>query len=398
AFANAGDKRYSTSAAFFDFDRDGWLDLYIVNYVNFAMNTVRICRSPSGRPDYCAPLSYDALPDRLLRNRGDGTFEDVSVASRIVTKYGNGLGVVTADFNSDGWIDIYIANDQMPNFLWMNQHDGTFEESALLAGCAVSGNGSAEASMGVDAGDYDNDGDEDVFMTHLIGEANRLFVNDGTGWFSDRSAVSGVAGPSRNFTSFGSAFFDFDNDGLLDIFVASGAVSSLSKLENRGDPFPYGQTNQLFKNNGDGGFLDVTDRAGRVFEVLGVSRGAAFGDLDNDGDTDIVVTNINGPAQLLINQIGSTNHWIGIRALTRDGMRDALGARITVSGKNFLKRSRRARSDASYSTSNDPRVLIGLNQSSEKVNVNVQWPDGDSEQWTGLEIDRYVTLIQGTGL
>ncbi len=396
AEAGTGEPRLSVSAAFLDYDRDGRLDLFVGNYVDFSPDHNRPCYAPWSARDYCSPKVYRALPDTLYRNRGDGTFEDVSVKTRVAQEAGTALGVVAADFNGDGWADVYVANDGMANHLWMNQKDGTFVNDALLAGAAVNREGMAEASMGVDAGDVDGDGDEDLFMTHLAGETNTLYLNNGDGWFEDRSVQSGLAGPSKAYTSFGTAFFDYDNDGDLDLFVASGAVNIIQTQAEAGDPYPLRQTKQLFENLGDGRFRDVTAQAGAALQVPEVSRGVAFGDLDNDGDTDLVVVNNNGPARLLENRLGTRSHWLGLRLIGREG-RDAVGARVALERAGQPTLWRRVRADGSYACANDPRVLVGLGPAADVREVRVHWPDGTVESFAGLPADRYHTLRQGTG-
>ncbi len=390
-------RRYCASSAFLDYDRDGWLDLFVCAYVNFSYATHKECFADSGRQDYCSPLSYSALPDRLYRNRGDGTFEDVSAKAQIVREYGSGLGVVCADLNGDGWLDIYVANDARPNQLWINQQDGTFLNDALLGGCAVNRDGGAEGSMGIDAGDFDADGDDDLFMTHLRNETNTIYVNDGSAMFEDRSAEIGLGMPSMPFTAFGTAWFDYDNDGWLDLFIANGEVQTIEALARAGDPYPLHQTNQLFRNMGQGMLREVTNEAGAVFQLSEVSRGAAFGDVDNDGDVDILVTNNNGRARLLINQVGNRNHWIGLRFVDADSGRDMLGTRVAVHRSGGPVLWRNVRSAASYCSANDPRVLVGLGDTPQVDRVCAYWPDGSVEQWTSLPIDRYTILRKGTG-
>ncbi len=394
--AGVGEPRLSVSAAFLDYDRDGRLDLFVGNYVDFSPDNNRPCYAPWSARDYCSPKVYRALPDTLYRNRGDGTFEDVSVKTRVAQEAGTALGVVAADFNGDGWADVYVANDGMANHLWMNQKDGTFVNDALLAGAAVNREGMAEASMGVDAGDVDGDGDEDLFMTHLAGETNTLYLNNGEGWFEDRSVQSGLAGPSKAYTSFGTAFFDYDNDGDLDLFVASGAVNIIQTQAEAGDPYPLRQPKQLYENEGEGRFRDVSAEAGAALQVPEVSRGVAFGDLDNDGDTDLVVANNNGPVRLLENRLGTRNHWLGLRLIGREG-RDAVGARVAVERAGQPTLWRRVRADGSYAAANDPRVLVGLGQGGEVGQVRVHWPDGTVESFAGLLADRYHTVRQGSG-
>ena len=387
---------WSVAAAFLDFDRDGWLDLYVGGYLRYTTETISSCFGPSGALDYCTPKTYQPLPGRLYRNRGDGTFVDVTARSHLSSEFGPALGVATADFNGDGWIDIYVANDSHENQLWLNQHDGTFRNVGLLAGVGLTAEGKAEASMGVDAGDFDNDGDEDLFMTEQTGEGHNLYVNNGSGTFEDRSLRSGLGPASLPYTGFGTAWLDFDNDGLLDLLTVNGAVQIIQALAQAHDPFPLHQQKQLFHNLGNGRFEDVTARAGRVFQLSEVSRGAAFGDVDNDGDTDVVVANNNGPARLLVNTVGQRNHWVGLRLVGGRG-RDMLGARVEVISKNGDARWRRARTDGSYASANDPRVLVGLGGSTDEPRVRVHWPDGKTEQWGAVPIDRYTTLREGKG-
>ena len=390
------DQRWSISAAFLDFNRDGWLDLYVANYVNFSFTNVEKCSSYSGAVDYCGPLNFDPVPERLFRNRGDGTFEDVSATSRIASEYNGALGVSCADFNGDGWIDIYVANDGRVNHLWINQRDGTFRNEGMLAGTALNQHGMAESSMGVDAGDFDNDGDEDLFMTHLMGQTNTLYVNDGNGWFEDRSLETGLSAPSLPYTAFGTAFFDYDNDGWLDLLVGNGKVRTIEALARVRDPYPLHQTNQLFRNLGNGKFEETTEQAA-IFKVSEVSRGAVFGDVDNDGDTDVLIANNNGPARLLINNVGSRNHWLGLRMTGEKGKRDIFGMRVAVFRPGAPTLWRRVRADGSYCSANDPRVLIGLGKSGAVGEVRAYWLSGRVEKWTGLQIDRYTTLREGTG-
>jgi predicted nucleotidyltransferase len=395
AKAGVDDPRWSTCAAFVDYDRDGDLDLFVSNYVDFETAPTRECYAASSARDFCGPDAYNPVPDRLFRNRGDGSFEDVTIAAGI-KEYGAGFGVVTADYNLDGWIDIYVANDGDPNQLWINNGDGTFRNEALWAGAAINSEGAAEASMGVDADDYDEDGDDDIFMTHIMEETNTLYVNDGTGLFEDRTGAAGLASISLGKTGFGTGWFDFDNDGWLDLLVLNGAVRALAERVRAGDPYPLGQPNHLLRNRGNGTFEVASERAGETFPLIEVSRGAAFGDIDNDGDTDVLVANNNGPSRLLINQIGNRNHWIGLRLADDTVGRDALGARVQVILDDGSSRWRRVRTDGSFCSSRDPRVLVGLGPATKIKEVRVLWPDGRKETWRGLDIDRYTTLRQGS--
>jgi len=396
------DASWSVSAAFVDYDRDGWLDLFVGNYLDWRVDSSTPCFSPSGRQDYCSPNVYSPQASRLLHNDRGGTFTDVTVASGIAREFGPALGVSTADFNGDGWIDIYVTNDGQPNQMWINQHDGTFRNMGLLSGTALSAHGKAKAGMGVDAGDVDNDGDEDLFVTNLTGEGNDLYVNDGSGLFEEQSARSGLGVASRGYTGFGTAWFDLDNDGWLDTLTANGGVQTIEALRRVNDPFPLHQRKLLFRNLGNGRFEDVTTRGGAAFDLSEVGRGAAFGDIDNDGDVDVLVANNNGQPRLLVNNIGSRNHWIGLRLVGRQTPRDMLGARVGIlrDGTARDDRStlwRRARSDGSYASANDPRVLVGLGQATRVSRVRVVWPSGTSEEWSDVAVDRYTTLTEGGG-
>jgi hypothetical protein len=406
--ANAG--RWGVPASFADIDRDGWLDLYVGNYLIYRIDGDIDCLDLTGQRDYCPPNSYRAQPDTLYRNRGNGTFEDVTSRALVGGADGPALGVSTADFNGDGWIDIYVGNDGEANQLWINQKNGTFRDTAFLAGAAVSGAGNAEASMGIDAGDYDNDGDEDLFVTNWMAQMNVLYVNDGTGLFEDRRAAAGLGAPSLAKTGFGTAWFDYDNDGWLDLLAVNGSVARIEAQAREKDPFPLKMANQLYRNLGNGRFEDVSARAGSVFQARQVGRGAAFGDIDNDGDTDVVIGNASGPLQLLVNNVGSEQRWIGLRlagapaparrpdAGAMPSARDALGARVVIERAGQPPLWRRARSDGSYASANDPRVLVGLGSSAaSSVRVRVVWPGGRTESWNDVPVNRYTTLREGTG-
>ena len=387
---------WGVSAAFVDIDRDSWLDLFVGNYLLYSLEGDIDCLSVTGQHDYCPPNSYRAQPSKLFRNRGDGTFVDVTRTALEGGAYGPALGVSTADFDNDGWLDIYVGNDGTANQLWMNQKNGRFKDTAFLSGAAVNGQGNAEASMGIDAGDFDNDGDEDIFVTNWLAQMNILYLNAGSGVFEDRKAVSGLGAPSLAKTGFGTAWFDYDNDSLLDLITLNGSVSMIEAQARAKDPFPLKMLNQLFRNLGDGRFEDVSARGGEPFKLLDVSRGAAFGDVDNDGDVDVVVGTASGPTRLFVNNVGNRNHWLGLK-LTGVGGRDMIGARIAIVRSSGPTLWRRARSDGSYASANDPRVVVGLGTSTDPVTVRVQWPDGKTEEFANQPIDRWVTLKQGGG-
>jgi hypothetical protein len=392
AISGVDDSRWSVAAAFFDYDRDGWLDLWVVNYLDFTVAGRRHCIGPTGTSDYCDPSAFDPVKDRLFRNRRDGTFEDVSTSAGIDRDARPGLGIVTGDFDEDGWVDVYIGNDGDVNQLFMNQGDGTFREDSLLAGCAVNAEGAAEASMGITAGDFDNDGDEDLFITHLTRETNTLYRNQGGGFFGDATQELGLGTPSWSVTGFGTAFLDFDNDGRLDLVSVNGGVTYFASGVRR----ELAQPNQLFRNVGDR-FEDISASAGASFGLEEMSRGLAAGDLDNDGDTDLVLSNSAGPARLLINRHGAASGWIGLR-LTGETGRDALGARVDLLSGTRALGMRRVRTDGSYASASDPRVLFGLGEKVEgPLSARVRWPDGLVETFDGLEVRQYTELTRGTG-
>ena len=397
AKAGVDDQRWSTSAAWVDYDRDGRLDLFVANYLDFTVKGNKHCFAPTGERDYCTPKMYQPVPARLFHNGGDGTFEDVTEAAGIGAAIGPGLGVVCADFNGDGWPDIYVANDGSAAHLWINQRNGTFKEESLLAGAAYSVDGLPQAGMGVTAGDFDGDGDEDIFKTNLTNEGANLYVNDGRGNFYDASAEFGLLLPTFPYTGFGTEWFDYDNDGRLDLFIANGAVNGMESL--RGSPYPFGQPNQLFHNEGPGNkFREMSANAGPAFASSEVSRGAAFGDIDNDGAIDIVVANNNGRVRLLLNQsrLLNRNHWLLVRLEALHGNRFGVGAKVELRqrGRKLL---RRAHADSSYLSANDIRVHFGLGEEARIEEITVHWPSGECEAWDRIQADRIVTIRQGSG-
>ena len=385
------DTRWSTSAAFFDYDRDGWLDLFVAHYVDFGVDMKRTCFAADSTRDYCNPAAYAPVPDRLFHNNGNGTFSDVTARAGFLRSPARGLGVLAADFNADGRLDLYVANDGDPNQLWINRGDGSFADEALLAGAAVSRNGQAQGSMGVDLADVDGDGDEELFVTNLDNEGNTLYRNVGPLLYEDRTVEMGLF--RLGFTGFGTRFIDYDNDSWLDLVVANGAVRRSREQARHGDVFPLRQRNQLYRNDRGRRFTEVTDRAGAAFVPLHVARGLASGDLDNDGDTDLVIFNNNGPVRVLRNDVGQGQHWLGLRVL--DGRRDALHARVAFAGRKGPRVGRRIQVDGSYGTAGDPRVIFGLAGDGSAKSVRVDWANGRSEEFKDLEVDRYWTLEQG---
>ena len=395
AEAGVSDPLWSTSAAFLDYDRDGDLDLFVANYLDFTIADNKICFDSIGARDYCSPRLYRPVPDRLYRNEGNGRFVDVTQPSGVLKADGAGLGVSTGDYNGDGWLDIYVANDATTNQLWINRRDGRFADEGLLSGTAVNAAGNPEGSMGIASGDVDGDGDEDLFVTNIIGETFVLYVNDGTGTFEDVRARWGLAQPTAAFTGFGTNWIDYDNDGWLDLFIANGAVNVIDAL--RGQPNPFRMKNQLFRNTGNRRFVETTAEGGPAFDRAEVGRGAAFGDIDNDGDTDIVVTANGGPARLLLDQAADGHHWLQVQLQAGPGNRFGFGARVGVERAGRPTLWRRVGTDGSYLSAGEVRTHFGLSASVDPIGVTVDWPDGTRERWAGLSADRLVTLRRGEG-
>ncbi len=389
---------WGVPASFLDFDGDGWLDLFVGNYLNYTLDTHTQCYNRSGPPDYCPPEVSPPAPSRLYRNRGDGTFTDVTAEAGLAREFGPALGAAAADFDNDGWVDLFVANDQQENQLWVNRGGDGFRNLALLRGVALGAAGDAKADMGVDAGDFDNDGDEDLFITELTGQGSTVYVNDGAGLFEDLSAALGVRAASLPYTGFGAGWIDIDNDGWLDVVAVNGSVTQHLEALGPENPFPLDQRNQVFRNLGGLRFEDVTERAGVPFARSAVSRGAAFGDVDNDGDTDVLVANAAGRVELLVNRTGQRRAWLGLRLVGGDGPRDLVGARVAVAGSDGITRRRRARADGSYASAHDPRVLVGLgDEAADALAVQVTWPDGRTETWPEVPVGRYSTLVAGGG-
>jgi hypothetical protein len=394
--AGVSDPLWSASASFLDYDRDGDLDLFVTNYVTFTEADNRQCRDQAGAPHYCPPSVYAAAPDRLYRNDGKGRFTNVTEPAGINRADGKGLGVVAGDYNGDGWLDLYVANDGTPNQLWLNQRNGRFADEGFLSGAAVNAAGSPEASMGIGSADFDADGDEDLFVTNDLGETFALYVNDGKALFVDARVRTGVAAPTAGYTGFGTDWFDYDSDGWLDLFVANGAVQMLPR--QRGQSRPYRMNNQLFRNGGTGRLAEVPSQtAGPDFLQTEIGRGAAFGDLDNDGDVDIVVTNNGGPAKLLLNQGTANSHWLQVRLEQTPGNRLALGAWVGLQRAGQPTLWRRVKTDGSYLSAGDSRLHFGLGSSTAIAAIEVRWPGGERERFTVPAADRLVTLRKGAG-
>ena len=391
--AGVDDPGWSVPALFFDPDGDGDLDLFVGNYLDFNRGTHTVCAAAVGGADYCSPRSFTPQPDRFFRNLGKGTFEEATERTGLAGAHAYTLGAVAIDADGDRWLDLYVANDWTPNHLWLNRGD-RFEDGAPIAGVAVNAGGVAEAGMGVDAADFDGDADEDLFLAHLTGETNTLYRNEGRGLFRDATLAAGLGAPSLPWTGFGAAWVDIDNDSRLDLVVVNGAVRRMAKPGGLTD---FGQPNQVFRNLGDGTFEETSDQAGPAFNDDLVSRGAAFGDVDNDGDTDILVNNNGGPVQLFLNTIGQNRSWIGLRVVRGSPERDAHGAVVELRLSDGRTITRRVRTGMSYASSSDPRILFGLAEADALSETLVRWPDDVEETFGALDLRRYHTLRRGEG-
>jgi hypothetical protein len=388
--------RWASSAAWFDHDNDGRLDLVIANYVDWSPERNFYCgdRGP-GMRSYCHPDDFNPEAPSLFHNNGDGTFTDVSQSSGLAAKPGNGLGVVTFDYDNDGWQDIFIANDHMPNSLFHNNRNGTFREVGYLAGVAVSGDGQFEAGMGTDAADTTNNGRMDLVVMHLDMQLARLYQNLGDGTFEDATARSKLSYSTFHMSEFGAKLFDYDNDGWRDLFMANGHV--LDNIQRYRTEVSYAEPKLMFRNTGHGVFENVSDQLGADFVLPRVSRGAAVGDFDNDGDLDILVNNCGQAPQLLRNDGGNRNHWLEIQLIGTKSNRDGVGARVKlVSGDLVLYDQRKG--GMSYQSAQDPRLHFGLGQRTKIDWIEIQWPSGMATKVGGVKCDQIIAIEEGKGM
>jgi enediyne biosynthesis protein E4 len=391
---NAG--LWASSAAWFDYDNDGKLDLVIANYVDWSPERNFYCgdRGP-GMRSYCHPDDFHGQPPTLYHNNGDGTFTNVSKSSGVGLKGGNGLGVVTFDYDNDGWQDIFIANDHMPNYLFHNNRDGTFREVGYLAGVSVSADGQFEAGMGTDAADTTGHGRMDLIVAHLDMQLARVYQNLGDGTFEDATFRSKLSYATYHISTFGTRFMDYDNDGRPDLFMANGHV--LDNIERYHSDTKYAEPKLMFRNTGRGIFENVSDQLGTDFQLPRVSRGAAIGDFDNDGDLDILVNNCGQAPQLLRNDGGNANHWLEIFLIGTKSNRDGVGARVRVSAGDLVLHDQR-KGGMSYQSAQDPRLHFGLEQHSSVDVIEIFWPSGVKTRLENIRADQIVAVKEGTGL
>jgi hypothetical protein len=390
--------RWNTACAFLDYDRDGRLDLIVANYIDLDLATAPtpqsgLCRY-KGLAVACGPPGMTGGKNVLYHNRGDGRFEDVSEKSGITRASGTyGLGVSTLDFDNDGWIDVYVANDSNPSALYRNNHDGTFTDIGVRSGCAYSQDGKPQAGMGVAIGDYDRNGTMDIFKTNFAGDTATLYANTGEGLCEDRTFAAGI-GMNTRWLGWGTAFVDFDNDGWLDLFLTNGHVyPEVRQLKTEAG---YEQRKVVYRNLGNGRFADISERLGPPVTTPKAGRGAAFGDFDNDGQIDVAIANVNDRPDLFRLKGDARHHWVTLTLTGVASNRNAIGARVRcVAGG--AQQWQEVRGGGSYLSQNDFRVHFGLALATRVDRVEVRWPNGLEESWENLDADRFHTLKEGSG-
>jgi hypothetical protein len=388
---NAG--KWAASAAWFDYDRDGRLDLFVANYARFSYDHGPHC-DYQGTRTYCAQVAYQGERPRLYHNNGDGTFTDVTEKAGLAKLVGRALGVVAIDANDDGWTDLFVARDASPNLLLINQHDGTFKDVALNAEVALSADGNARAGMGVDAGDVNGDGRPDFIVTDFNDETHALFLNAGNAPYREWTRESGLAALTHTFVGWGVHFIDYDNDGNLDLVLVNGHINQV--IEKTRVDVSYMERPLLAANNGNGIFRDMRDQAGPVFSSRFLGRGLAIGDYDNDGGVDVVFTRLNDTPVLLHNNVGHLKSWIGVELQGTKSNRDAIGAKLTLSC-GTKKLVRWITGGASYLSSHDKRVVFGLdNAPPGPVNLDIRWPNGNTQTATELKRNQYQKIVEQT--
>lgn len=396
--AGVGDPGFSTSAAWLDYDNDGKLDLFVGNYVEWSVQTDQFCTLDSKNKSYCTPQSYKGQSATMYRNRGNGTFENVTERAGLSDPAGKTLGVALLDYDTDGWLDLFVANDTEPNKLYRNNRNGTFTDNAVIAGVAFSEAGTARAGMGVDAADYDGSGQQSVVIGNFTNESMALYHNDGSGLFTDEAPTSGIGKMSAQSLTFACFFFDYNLDGMLDIFAANGHVSDdISVVQPN---VKYAQPPHLFLNKGKKKFEEVTGKLGRALNRAIVGRGAAYGDLDNDGDLDLLITTNNGPARLLRNENSNQNDMLRVRTIGARSNRDGIGAKVMVKTSKGRNISAMVRTGSSYCSQSELPLTFGLGKPEEgtTLTLEITWPGGQKDTITEIKPNLSVTVQEGKGV
>ena len=391
AVTAGGKKPWSVSAAWIDYDNDGRLDLFVNSYLDWTPEKSKVC-GPVGKRLSCHPNLYDGQPSFLYHNNGDGTFTDVSGPMGIAEHIGKGMGVAIADYNGDGWMDIFVANDKQPNFLFRNRGGGRgFDEVGVESAVAFNDDGLAISNMGVDFRDWNNDGLPGLFVTALGGESFPLFRNEGNGLFSAEDYKAGIGFQSMRMSGWGAGIYDFDNDGYKDLFSANSHVNVITDPESEQQ---YRQPNAVFRNLQNGRFRDVSSEAGVDMQVRGAHRGAAFGDLNNDGKVDVVVSVIGGPPEILLNTSPARNHWILIQTIGAHSNRDGIGTRIKIVSESGLTQYNHVTTAGSYASSSDRRVHFGLGNDATIKEIELRWPSGKVQTVRNVKADQILKISE----
>jgi len=396
--AGVRDGGFSTGAVWFDYDNDGKLDLFVSHYVDWSIATDQLCQLDGKNKSYCTPELYKGQSGTLYHNLGNGKFEDVTRKAGLYDPSSKSLGVALLDFDNDGWTDLFVANDTQPNKLYRNNHNGTFTESALSSGVAFSDAGKARAGMGADAADYDLSGRQGLLIGNFANESLALYHNDGSGLFSEQSVAAGIASPSARSLTFGTFFFDYDLDGLPDIFAANGHVADdISVIQ---PTIHYAEPLLLFRNRGNGKFEDMSQKAGPALQQPIVARGAAYGDFDNDGDLDVIVSTNNGPAKLLRDDNGNQNDMLRVKVIGTRSNRDGIGAKVTVLLGNSARLSQMVKGGSSYLSQSELPLTFGLGMpgANRIVSLQITWPSGKKESFNDIKSDQTLTLQEGKGI
>jgi hypothetical protein len=396
ARAGVDDPGMSTSAAWFDYDRDGKLDLFVGNYVDWSPEKDQFCTLDGKNKSYCTPQSYKGQSSTLYRNKGNGTFENVTQRAGLLDPTGKALGCALLDYDNNGFIDLFVACDTEPNKLYKNNGNGTFTDEGVTAGVAFSEAGTPRAGMGVDAADYDNSGRASIIIGNFTNESMALYRNEGTGLFTDEAQASGIGKMSAQSLTFACFFFDYDLDGLPDIFAANGHVSDdISVVQPN---VKYAQLPHLFRNRGRRKFEEVTARLGRALQRAMVGRGAAYGDYDNDGDLDLLITTNNGPARLLRNDNGNQNDLLRIRLEGTRSNRDGIGAKVTLQAAGGAKLSGMVKTGSSYCSQSELPLTFGLGKADKPYTIEISWPSGGVDKIPDVKANQSLTVQEGRGI
>ncbi len=398
AKAGVGDPGFATSAIWFDYDRDGKLDLFVSHYVTWSVDTDQFCSLDNKNKSYCTPEAYKGESATLFHNKGNGVFENVTKKAGLWDPTAKSLGIAMLDYDEDGWMDLFVANDTQPNKLYRNNHDGTFTDTAAISGVAYGESGTTRAGMGTDAGDYDNSGRQGLVVGNFTNEGLALYRNGGSGLFTDDASASGVGLASVKSLTFGSFFFDYDLDGFLDIFAENGHVADdISVVQ---PTLKYEQVPHLFRNLGNHRFEDVAGRLGAALRKAVVGRGAAYADIDNDGDLDLLLTSNNGVARLLRNDNGNKNDMLRVKVVGTRSNRNGIGAKLTVTTKKNTHLFAMVKSGSSYLSQSELPVTFGLGppDPEQTVSLSVVWPTGRKESFTEIKHNQFITIEEGKGI